>query len=444
MKKENTCPEQDKKITVFLLIVCVIQMMALVYYLNFFRANGYLPSPFIYDKADTFMDLYNPMFWAYQEDRYSEWRAVYPPLNFLILKWLHAVFDGGDVASHPLILRKESVNLQIALCVAYLAAPLFTLTRAYWRTTSGINRILIYAAFTACAPMLFALERGNLIVVSLFFIPVLFADKPLPRLLALAVLANLKPYFILLWLAYAAKRRWNDLCVGLSLTLAIYLLTSVMLGSSPLAIPLNILAFAQQAPFSPIEVISMPSSVGAFSYVLASEAFQKGSKMQMATIDALIVLIDLAKNGMLALALFALLKARNTVSLRQACALVLVLIPNMGISVGGYTMAFYLVLLPFLYETRLRWIYCGLITALALPFDCITLLQDGTNTQLAYLSGKAVIVKWQLGLGSLVRPALNGAILTLMSLDFMCGRHNENASKETADSLKIASQIPAH
>ena len=50
----------------------------------FFINRHYLPQPFVWDPQDTFMDFFNVAYWAHREDMYTVWRAVYPPLSFVL------------------------------------------------------------------------------------------------------------------------------------------------------------------------------------------------------------------------------------------------------------------------------------------------------------------------------------------------------------------------
>src|SRR5664279_5839562 len=76
----------SKTITVILWSGLALQIGSLVYYAWYLCTDGYLPAPFIFNKLDTFMDLYNPLWWSGEEGKYGEWRSIYPPLNYVILE----------------------------------------------------------------------------------------------------------------------------------------------------------------------------------------------------------------------------------------------------------------------------------------------------------------------------------------------------------------------
>ena len=66
----------SRKRLVILAAICGAQAAAVAYYLFFLNSHGYLPTPFIYDKSDTFMDFFHTMIWADRDGRYTEWGSV--------------------------------------------------------------------------------------------------------------------------------------------------------------------------------------------------------------------------------------------------------------------------------------------------------------------------------------------------------------------------------
>src|SRR3546814_12150970 len=77
-------------------------------------------------------------------------------------------------------------------------------------------------------PMLFTVERGNLILVAFAFFMIahgpVTSSKPW-RWFAAAVTINFKPYLVLPMLAHAVKRDWRPLEVAGITTVALYLVT---------------------------------------------------------------------------------------------------------------------------------------------------------------------------------------------------------------------------
>jgi len=67
-------------------LVLVCELFNLCYYVYYFFINHYLPAPFVWDKNDTLMDFYNPLFWVVKDGFYTSFQSVYPPLNYFFLK----------------------------------------------------------------------------------------------------------------------------------------------------------------------------------------------------------------------------------------------------------------------------------------------------------------------------------------------------------------------
>jgi len=65
------------------------------------------------------MDLFNTMYWAYEDGRYTDWGSVYPPLGFFILRLVNFVFAGG-ADGDPAYMRDNSLFVIAGVCLIYL------------------------------------------------------------------------------------------------------------------------------------------------------------------------------------------------------------------------------------------------------------------------------------------------------------------------------------
>ena len=326
------------------------------------------------------------------------------------------------------MLREEGNSVIDFVVVAYLFIPAFVVTRDYWNAFSISEKVLISFIALSSAPMLFALERGNLVIFSLLFLPLLFTRFPYVTLAALAMLVNLKPYFALLFLVYVIKRRWNMLAVALGMAGGLYLLTSVILDSDLLALPRNLIGFSQKALFSYREVLAMPSSVSALSYVLESGTFKTGRSFGLAWLPVDPALIGASLEAMKwsvqAWIVVALARVGKALPTDVILAVILVMTTNLGISVGGYTLIFYLPLIPILSRMRFGYVYLSIVALISLPLDLWPLVQDNLPSRwmYSYFVGTKVPVELTIGLGSLARPLLNLLLLAVMAWEFTVAR----------------------
>jgi hypothetical protein len=297
--------------------------------------------------------------------------------------------------------------------------PAFVVTRDYWKPFSKVEKLLIYLIYIGSTPLLFSLERGNLVIFALLTLPFVFNGSKNMRAIAIGILVNLKPYFAILYIAYALKGQWRSLNISLLVGALFFLSSGLILDREYYLLFENLLGFSQsQNLFSPREVLSMPSSVSAFSYVLALPTFAGSSFSELINQPKLVAsLINSLKWAVLMFAVVTLIKVRSILPDQWIFVVLLVLITNLGVSVGGYTLIFYLVLFPIFCEMRFRYFYYVVLTLFVLPLDLISLKHDVLGPQTVYLTQETTIVEWSLGLGSLIRPVLNFLLVIALSLE---------------------------
>jgi hypothetical protein len=401
--------------TLILAGCCAIQIAGALYYWRSFVINGYLPAPFIYDKADTFMDFFHPLFWADDDGRYTVWGSVYPPLNFLFLKCIRWLLVGDRQFMDAFALRDYAQHAWIYIVVAYLAVSALALKSDLWQGFTSLERVLVWMIGAFSSPMLFALERGNLIVFSLPFLALALAKPDWKRAGAIGILINIKPYFAILLLALALGRRRNELVAGTLAAGFIFLLTGVILDLHFLTFLQNLFQFSHDAVFSGRELLGMPSSVSAFAEVLRT-FYGQGGSFFFKNFDLLTIAnaIDFSKWLACAATLLCLGLTYRSQSTEQALAVATVVITNLGIWVGGYSLILYIVAAPVFLRMRFGSIYGPLVLLILAPLDIITVMADKIGPQFSYLSGRQLDITWQLGIGSVLRPLLNfGLLLTL-------------------------------
>jgi len=420
------------KVLAYLSIILLLNLAGFCYYIDYFASNGYLPAPFIYDKSDTFMDLFNTMYWAYEDGRYTDWGSVYPPLGFFILRLVNFVFAGGG-SGDPAYMRDNSLCVIAGVCLIYLAIPAILLQIKYWGIFSRIEKCLIYFTIISSAPMLFTLERGNLIIISPILLGLVLSKIGMTRSVCIALLINIKPYFVFLMIYYIARQNLKGFVTCSVLSGLIFAISGLALDDHFFVFFINLLDFSQEdGLFSVREVMALPSSVSAFSYVLKHPdgAMFASDFLSSESIAMIAYFIEVAKWGVLAISLVALFMKSAQIRDAEAFSLLVVVISNLGIWVGGYTLIFYIALIPVLIGMRAKWLYISLLSIIAMPLDIIPLLGDFIGEQYSYLADAFIDIKWTLGLGSVVRPVVNLTLLLLLSCEFIVRKRkgtNDNA-----------------
>ncbi|MCP3384593.1 DUF2029 domain-containing protein [Bradyrhizobium sp. CCGUVB4N] len=417
-------PASSKRTTPLLLACCVVQLAGCAYYWLFFKENGYLPSPFVYDKADTFMDLFHTMYWADESGRYTAWSSVYPPLNFLFLNGVRWLMLGSAHESDAFNLRDSAQPFFLYVLAAYAVAVLFIFRDELWRDFTRPQRALIFVAVLFSPPILFTVERGNLIIFALGFLALALSSRGWVRVFAIGMLINIKPYFALYLIAFAVTQRPKELVSSTLMAAAIYLVTGIVLDAQFLTFVTNLFQFSQEfSLFSPRELLGLPSSVSAFSSVLRLYQYSGGSlSIAGFDIDAMAGLIEAAKWALILALFISLWRARERLPVEATLAATTVAITNLGVWVGGYSFIFYACLIPIFCRLTYSRIYLACVCVILLPIDVITLFNENLGNRYSFLSDATVPISFQLTIGAFVRPVINLFLLFVMTIEMLTNR----------------------
>jgi hypothetical protein len=412
-----------------------LQIASVGYYYFYYDALGYLPAPFIYDKFDTFMDLYNSMWWGMQDVQYTVWASVYPPLNFLILDALRLAFYGNGNTGSPFDFRLLDIAPAVLMCCLYLVTPFVVVATERWSILAPSSRLLIACGAALSAPLLFAMERGNLIVLALLALPMVFARKAVWRIIGVAILINLKPYFAVLLVAFALAGNWRGLIQATAAAGALFIFTGLLNDPDFLNFIPNIFSFAgAEQLLSGREVLALPSSISAFSHVLRlalNTSTEPG--FPVALTEAIIPLIEAAKLAGLIALLASMLVARERLREWEIVVGLIVIIVNLGVWVGGYSQIFYIACIPILLGMRFRTLHLALVVAIFLPLDMIVLLTEELGPSiLPFARLNIVPLEYQLGLGTVLRPVLNYGLLISLAYEFSARRQAVSSPEKVA------------
>ena len=395
-----------------------IQIFGVFYYLSFFMKRGFLPAPFISDKGDTFMDFFNTMYWAVHEGRYDIWRSVYPPINFIYLQIVRYMTIPIGFHASGFSLRNDGEFAVYFFILTSIVSSIFVTKTHLWNAVSCHNKNLLLIVFLSSTPFLFTVERGNLIVYAIPFIAMLIGDVPVLRVISIAILINIKPYFCLVYFFYISKRQYRELLVSLFVTGSVYIISCVVMGADPLVIPRNLLFFSNMMPFSPGAVLTgMVSSVSAYAFVsgFILEHIHNASSANFVNLFSSSLKYV---NYFIMMSSIVVILIRGKVIDKSIVMLVLIcVILNMSITVGAYTLIFYFPLLPALIERRRAKIFLIMVAIIFMPLDIVKYTDAKIVQQISYLSGSYVQVQAEVGLGALLRPVLNLAILALLTFE---------------------------
>lgn len=382
-----------------------------------FGVLGYLPQPFVFDTNDTFMDWFNTAYWANNPGTYDVWRSIYPPLSFV---FLDAFSLPGCYLNSPFYARDcDWLGRGVIVGFYLLDVALAWLSfRSVDPRTAPMRTIAIGLGL----PLLFTLERGNLILVA--FACFMLAHGPLRigarwRYAATAATINFKPYLLLPVAALAVKRKWRALELAGIATVLLYLATLAVVGSgTPGELAANT---ANWLVFQSGQVWNEVHYSTSYAPLLLIRASQMPilTYIPSRTIETIETIVPIAIRTSQLVALLALagvwLQPRAVSAHRIATLLLGAYL--IAQSPGGYTQTF-LLFLVFLEP----WRRGGPIVALICAY-LLCIVADRTLTTIlevpgtSWLSGQSVTASFGIALGHFVRPGLIILIVWALAID---------------------------
>ncbi len=301
----------------------------------------------------------------------------------------------------------------------------------------GINIILTRRMFTKVdpatapmrticvamgAPMLYALERGNLVLIT--YTCLLLALSPLLasarlRWIFAGLAINFKVYTVASVVALLLKRQWRRVGGALTAILIVYLLSLAIYGQgTPVEIFANVLAFSSQEAGQNVDGW-FPATYKPLYSILEKDVYQFSDIIGSIWVDRLMILIPVfswLSQGLIVLAALAIWHRPQFLPTYRAIALG-TLAAIIASEPGGYAVLFFM-----LFVLMEPWRGLGrkyAITAcyiLALPFDLPILALSESATSLPLQGNAVTLVTLYLTLGNMVRPLIVMSVAWAMSL----------------------------
>lgn len=379
----------------------------LIYSYIYFLDAGYLPLPFFPDPNDVYADGYSSAWWAWNGRMYDEWRSVYPPFSFVLLKLISfktcyygTVFEARDC---------DWMLWSIMLGFYVLNGALAYLTfRKLDRSTAAPRAI----AFSLGLSTLYSFEHLNLLIIAwtgmiLAFSPIVRSARL--RWVAIAIAINLKPYMLGLLLGELIRRRWRWVEGALIATVSLYVISYILVGGSPAEIWRNITIFSDDPErSSSFQFVIYASSYTSMIQFVNTMALPMVSMLGSWTIEfwstAFMVLIRIVQ--LATIFTFAMAWYRPEAIPRHRIPSMALLLLLISTEPGGYTIAGSVF---FVFFERFRdWrlgvaIICAYLQCIAAD---IHLFPIGSRVVYGYLAGHDVLYYGWVTLGPFVRPGL--------------------------------------
>lgn len=374
----------------------------------FLAFNGFLPHPFFYEPSDTFMDWYNPAYWAYDKGRYDSWGSVYPPLSFAILRVFSfsACYQGAEgVTSRDC----DWLGIVVIHIIFVLNAILIARTFLKIDRRTALPRSI---ALSLGLPMVFMLERGNLLLLT--FTCILLGYGPLLksarlRWVAVAFAINFKFYLIASLFPQLLKRRWRWFEGAAITTVFVYVISYIVVGNgSPFDILKNVVSVSDAYEAGGFLDGWYASTYKPFLSVLEGKYVPVNSIIGSANVDLLMTLLPILQ----IITQLVLILAVILAWLRPE-AISMFRLTNLGIGlaaitseIGGYVHAL-IILFIFMERWRgigLKWsiVACYI---LCIPGDIVIDRLIPVFRE-SFLGGGPVIFDFALTLGPFIRPLI--------------------------------------
>ena len=370
--------------------------------------DGYLPTPFYFRVDQTLMDLYSTAYWANHGGAYLTWNSVYPPLSFVLLK---VISIGGCYVNGPLAGRLCDWRSAAALALLFVG-NLWLVFRGYrWmRIRAAAPRTI---ATCIGLPMLYTLERGNLLIPCFTCFVLGFGDLLRwrgARWLAMALAMNFKPYLVFSVLPFVARRAWLGLIACGVLFIAVYGLTYLLDGAgTPLEVIANESKYA--AVKSDHYFSDLYFATAYWPLIRLLRAAPPGLTLAPPAVAAAIALgleaaIRLAQLAFAACCAVALFRPGRVDIRRFGAMVACISLTAFTTGSAGYVQIFLFFLLfyePWRGSVRIAILTCAYL--LCLPLD-LTLLPVVSEHAVSFLTGRSVVTHFGVTLGQLVRPGL--------------------------------------
>ncbi len=399
-------------------VFATIVVAGLIYSFWHVAVYGYFPQPFFYNLNDTWMDWFNPAYWAHQPGTYDSYQSIYPPLTFVILKALTygPCYVGAEGGGSRACDWYGVATLHATYLVCIVLTVLFFLK---------IDRCTALPRSIAMAvglPMLWALDRGNVILFTYIFL--LLAYGPLVksswmRCVCAGLAVNMKVYLIGTLAAQLLHRRWRWTECAVICTVLIYAATYVTFGSgSPLQIYRNIVDFSSILQIDNPMGIWIASSLIPLGQLAQSNVFPTTLYIGSRNVELIEFLVPAITHGAQAIIMLAAAACylRPEVVPRYRMLTLSIGIATFTAEVSAYSEILVL-LFCFMESGKGLLRRCALIAAYLL---CIPLDYDiGSLPQVvadSFITQRTVIVEYAVQIGPFVRPLLMISIPFLLSL----------------------------
>lgn len=413
--KELILSLKRKKEAVILGAIFFLASINFLHIILFFEANRYLPPPFFYSPTDTFMDFYNTLYWSGREGIYDVWGSIYPPLNFIFLKTYEFLFiEKIPRTWDGFAIRESGISNIVPLLLLYIISLMIAVRISFKHIVSLQVQIILFVIFLISPAFLFALERGNIIILCIPFLSwYIFSNNQISRAIALSILVNLKPYLAVIYLFELINQKSQEdskdfLILMPIFALILFLFSGLLINEQFFLIPFNLLGFASgSVRFASADILSFPSTINAFGHF-------RGLVIEFRIPPFIGILCKLAVFIYILKTLIIFFRFK--VNTQDLTIFAIIFLTNYSTSTGGYGVLYYIPIIALLYLQKCYALVNLIAVCLFLGiWDIAPFYRFSTDddAMTSYLSGEVVYPNFYISLGSVIRPIANFALLVM-------------------------------
>jgi hypothetical protein len=210
------------------------------------------------------MDYYNVNWWANGAGFYSDFKSVYSPLVAILAESVTAA--SCRMQDSPAGLRACDLrNGMIFFFITWVATG-YLLTRILDKTP---NRVLWVMVMMLSFPMMYALERGNYIVVSMFFMGLfVLANNELKKIFFIGLLICTKIYCSIFLIPVLLKEKFRYAILAVVIIIAMHVIFGIIYGDPNWSIFLkNAMGYGFKSGKGWLEQVYVSTTIGSYSII---------------------------------------------------------------------------------------------------------------------------------------------------------------------------------
>lgn len=342
---------RELNLILFLGFSFLLYFLFLIYFLVNFN---YLPVPFHNIPNDTFADFYNVNIWANNDERYTSWNSIYPPLTFLIAKVFN--YFSCDFFAFNDCYKTSFVYLFFLYVFGIFLLVTIASKKISFQNLSLTKKLNLVYFLAFCLPILYLVERGNYLLIAFILYLLLFLyPSRVMYILIFSLLVNLKPYLFLFGFFLIQDKNYNNYFYFLLCSLLVFVSSSFILDDpGSLLFIFNSLNFSANDLVLPYQSINYQMNFDLF-FQLAK------SKFGFSFLNSLYFSIKIFS---IFLYFYVLFKKR--LKFEEFSLITLLILMIISYSFGGYLSVFLIPLIFFVKENKLIFY---MLIFLFIPFD---------------------------------------------------------------------------